>query len=100
VLIPAYGFEAAAVVAVGSEVLGLALVALAARRQDLLPSPRYLPVIAAAAGAMGLAVVLVPGPAIVPAVLGTLAYFAVLLALPGTARDVFFNDLVPALRGR
>ena len=86
--------------AVGSEVLGLALVAIAAKRQGLLPSPRYLPVIAAAAAAMGLVVVLVPGPAIVPAVLGTLTYFAVLLTLPGTAREVFFNDLVPALRSR
>lgn len=100
VLIPAYGFEAAAVVAVGSEALGLALVGIAASRQGLLPSPRYLPVIAAAAAAMSLVVVLVPGPAIVPAVLGTLAYLAVLLALPGTAREVVFNDLVPALRSR
>jgi O-antigen/teichoic acid export membrane protein len=99
-LVPAYGFEAAAVVAVASEVLGLALVAAAARQDGLLPSLRYLPVVAAAAGAMGAAILLVPGPALVEAVVGTSAYLCVLLALPGTARELVFGELVPALRSR
>lgn len=100
VLIPAYGFEAAAAVAVASEVLGLALVAAASRREGLLPSLRYLPVVAVAAGAMVAAILLVPGPTLVQAIGGSVTYLAVLLALPGTAREVVFNDLVPALRSR
>ena len=99
-LIPAYGFEAAAVVAVASEVVGLTLVAIASRREGLLPSIRYLPVVAAGAAAMGVAILAVPGPTLVEATVGSVAYLAVVLALPGTVREVVFDDLVPALRGR
>ena len=56
--------------------------------------------IAAGAAAMGAAILVVPGPALVEAAVGSVAYLAVLLALPGTVREVVFNDLVPALRGR
>jgi O-antigen/teichoic acid export membrane protein len=99
-LLPVYGFEVAAIVAVATEALGLILVSFAARREELLPSVRYLPVVAAAAAAMGAAILLVPGPALVEAAAGSIAYLAVLLALPGTARELVFNDLAPALRRR
>jgi hypothetical protein len=39
-----------------------------------------------------------PGPAIVAMIASALAYAVVLLALPGTARNVFFRNLVPAAR--
>ena len=80
--------------------LGLTLVALASRREGLLPSVRYLPVVAAAAAAMVATILLLPGPALVQAVTGSAAYLVVLLALPGTAREIVLGDLVPALRGR
>ena len=86
--------------AVASEVVGLTLVAIASRREGLLPSIRYLPVVAAGAAAMGVAILAVPGPTLVEATVGSVAYLAVVLALPGTVREVVFDDLVPALRGR
>lgn len=98
VLIPAYGFKAAAVASVVSEVIAVAVAAVAVRQEGLLPTLGYVPVIAASAGAMGLAILAVPGPSLVKAVAGSIAYFAALLALPGTAREVFFGDLVPAVR--
>jgi hypothetical protein len=47
---------------------------------------------------MALVGLTVPGPALVPMIASALAYAVVLLALPGTARQVVFGSLVPAAR--
>jgi O-antigen/teichoic acid export membrane protein len=100
VFIPLYGFKAAAIISVVSEIVALLPVAHAVRRQGMLPTFRYLPAIAIAAGAMTAVALLLPGPALVAGAAALLAYAVVLLALPGTARSFVFEDLVPAIRRR
>jgi O-antigen/teichoic acid export membrane protein len=97
IFIPLYGFKAAAVVSVVSEVLVTIPIALAAREHGLLPDLRYLPAVATATAAMVVTILLVPEPALLSAVLAGCIYTVVLLALPGTARRVFFADLLPAM---
>ncbi len=96
--LPLYGFRAAAAISVASEALALVPVSLAVRRLGLLPRVGYLPTVFAAAAAMALVGVAVPGGAFVAASAGFAAYMAVVLTLPGTVRDVFFGRLVPAAR--
>jgi O-antigen/teichoic acid export membrane protein len=98
IFVPLYGFEAAAAVAVVSEICALVPVALAVRSEGLLPGVGYVPVVAAAAGSMGIAAVMVPGPEPVAALIAGLLYVTVLLALPGTAKEIVFGDLRAALR--
>jgi O-antigen/teichoic acid export membrane protein len=98
VLIPKYGFKAAAATSVVSEAAILVPMIFAVRREGLLPRIGYLPVIAAAAAAMGLVGWFVDAPALVAGFLAGATYVAVLLALPGTARSFVFGDLLPALR--
>jgi O-antigen/teichoic acid export membrane protein len=96
--IPAYGFRAAAAISVITEAAVLVPLALAVRRRGLAPGLRYAATVAGAAAVMALVGLAVPGPALVPMVACSLAYALVLLALPGTARDVVFRSLVPAAR--
>jgi O-antigen/teichoic acid export membrane protein len=98
VFIPVYGFEAAAVISVLSEAAISVPIALSVRREGLLPSLRYAPQVLAGAGAMAVAILVVPGPWGVAAVIAFAAYAVALLALPGTARTVVFDSLLPALR--
>ena len=98
VFIPLYGFRAAAVISVVTEMLVLVPLSLAARRRGLAPGTGYVPVVAAAAAAMAVAGVVVPGPALIAMAASALVYLAVVLALPGTARDVAFRHLLPVLR--
>jgi O-antigen/teichoic acid export membrane protein len=98
VLIPEYGFKAAAATSVVSEACVLVPLALAIRRDGLLPGLRYVPAIALAAGAMLVTALLLPGPALVAGGAAAAAYVLVLLMLPGTAREFLFGDLLPALR--
>ena len=99
VFIPSYGFKAAAVITVVSEALITIPIVLAARSVTRLPNLAYLPVVGAAAAAMTTAVVLLPGPAALGALVAGALYLAVLLLLPGTARDVVVRDLLPAVSG-
>jgi O-antigen/teichoic acid export membrane protein len=96
--IPVYGFRAAAVISVVTEALVLCPLAFAARRRGLAPRLGYVPVVAAAAGAMAVVGLFLPGPAALAIVASGAAYLAVLLALPGTGREVAFRHLLPVLR--
>lgn len=96
VFIPLYGFKAAAVITAVSEALITIPIAFAARREERLPDLGYVPVIAAAGAAMTAVVVLLPGPAALGLLVSGGIYLAVLLFLPGTAREVLVDDLLPA----
>jgi O-antigen/teichoic acid export membrane protein len=98
IFLPLYGFKAAAVLSVACEVAGLIPIALVMRQLGLLPNLRYAPAVALAAGVMGAASLALPGPRLAVFAAGALAYVAVLLAMPGTGRDVFFGHLWPAGR--
>ena len=99
VFIPPYGLKAAAVITVVSEGVITIPIVLAARRVSRLPNLNYMPVVAAAAAAMTVAVLVLPGPAAAGAIVAGGVYAAVLLLLPGTARDVLVGDLLPAVAG-
>jgi len=98
-LIPSYGYKAAAVVSVVSEAAVLVPIALAVRREALLPDLGYGPTVAAAGAVMAVAASLVPGPAVVAAAVATAAYAAILLVAPGTVNEVA-RSLAPALGRR
>jgi O-antigen/teichoic acid export membrane protein/GT2 family glycosyltransferase len=87
-LIPPYGFRAAALTAVASEVVSITLALVFLRqREGFLPSIAYGGSIAAAAVAMSAVALFAPGPWPVAAAAGVLVYGAVLLVMPGTARE-------------
>jgi O-antigen/teichoic acid export membrane protein len=89
VFIPPFGYKAAAVTSVASEVLSLILLTVAARRRaGFLPNLRAVPTVLLGAAAMVGVILLAPGPAIVGAAAAGVAYAAVVAALPGTVRDV------------
>ena len=99
-LIPPYGYKAAAVVSVLSEAAVLVPIALAVRREGLLPDLGYAPPVAIAGAVMVLAALLVPGAAVIAAAVASVAYAAILLVAPGTVNEVA-RSLMPALgRGR
>jgi O-antigen/teichoic acid export membrane protein len=98
VFIPIYGFKAAAVISVVSEAMIAVPIVLSVRRLELLPNLRFAPALLAALAAMVAVVVFLPGPWALTALAAGLVYSFVLLALPGTARDVLVDDLLPALR--
>jgi O-antigen/teichoic acid export membrane protein len=104
VFLPIYGFKAAAVIAVASEVAIAVPIALIVRAQGLLPSANYVAIIAAAGLAMVAVILLLPASAAVRAAVSAAVYIVVILALPGTARDVVIGELMPAaarvVRGR
>lgn len=97
-LLPAYGFRAAAVTAVVSELFSLSLAAVFMRRQmTFLPRLDYLPILALATAGMVVVVVALPGPPLLVATVALAAYSAVVLAAPGTVR-VGFGQVARALR--
>ena len=100
VFIPQYGFRAAAVVSVVTEAFVLVPLSLAARRRGLAPGLGYVPVVAAAAGALAVVGLFLPGPAALAIAASGAAYLAIVLSLPGTAREVAFQHLLPVLRRR
>jgi O-antigen/teichoic acid export membrane protein len=100
VLIPPYGYKAAAVVSVLSEAAVLVPIALAVRREGLLPDLGYAPPVAVAGAVMVLAALLVPGAAVIAATVASVAYAAILLVAPGTVNEAA-RSLMPASgRGR
>ena len=89
IFIPLYGYKAAAVTSVASEVASLALLTIAARRwAGFLPSLRGLPTVALGAGAMTAVILVAPGPVLAVAVAAGLAYAAVVALVPGTVRNM------------
>ena len=88
VLIPEFGFLAAAVVSVVTQVVCVVLMgSLAWRRHRLRPNLWYLRPVLVASGAMTV-VLLAPLPLLVAAPLALLLYLAILLAARGAVRDV------------
>jgi glycosyltransferase involved in cell wall biosynthesis len=87
-LLPPYGFRAAAVTAVASEVVSIAASAIVHRRRmGFLPSARYAWAIGLAALAAVAVALLAPGPWPVAAAAALAVYTLILLVLPGTARE-------------
>ena len=87
-LLPTYGFRAAAVNVVVTEVFSIALSAFVLRRREgFLPSLRYGVAIAAAAVLMAAVALLLPVHWVIAASAGVVAYAGVLLVLPGSIRD-------------
>jgi O-antigen/teichoic acid export membrane protein len=87
-LIPAYGFRAAAAISVVSEVCMLVPAALAVRRLGALPSLRYVPIVLLAVGGMAAVILLAPGPRLLVVALAGAVYLAALLLAPGTIREL------------
>jgi O-antigen/teichoic acid export membrane protein len=100
VLVPVYGFEAAAAITVVSEALVLVPIAWLVWREGRLPNLRYAGATAVATAAMAAIILLLHGPAVLTATIAVAAYATVILVLPGTARDFIRLDLIPALRSR
>jgi O-antigen/teichoic acid export membrane protein len=87
-LLPPYGFRAAAVTVIVSEVFSIALSAFVLRRREgFLPSLRYGAAIAASALVMAAVALLLPVHWVIAASAGVVAYAGVLLVLPGSIRD-------------
>lgn len=87
-LLPAYGFRAAAVTAVASEIVSITLSAIVLRRRmGFLPSVAYGWAIGLAALAMVAVALFLPGPWPLAAAAAVCAYTLVLLVLPGTVRQ-------------
>ncbi len=98
VLIPEFGFLAAAVVSVVTQVVCVVLMgSLAWRRHRLRPNLWYLRPVLVASGAMTV-VLLAPLPLLVAAPLALLLYLAILLAARGAVRDVVVRGVLPAAR--
>jgi O-antigen/teichoic acid export membrane protein len=88
-LLPVYGYEVAAVTSTASE--GCAAIALSLivwRRLRVAPSLRYVGPVGLATAAMVASYWLIPLPPLTAVSLAGVVYGAVLLALPGTVRDV------------
>ena len=89
-LLPPYGFRAAAVTAVASELVSITIATVVLRRkQGFTPSLAYAAAIAPAAAAMALVALALPGPWPLVGAASVLLYAAVLLVLPGTVREGF-----------
>ncbi|HEV3478741.1 MAG TPA: glycosyltransferase [Gaiellaceae bacterium] len=87
-LLPPYGFRAAAVTAVASELVSITASAIVLRRRmGFLPSVGYAWAIALAALAATVVALFLPGPWPIAAAAALAAYTLVLLVLPGTARE-------------
>jgi O-antigen/teichoic acid export membrane protein len=97
-LIPEYGFKAAAAISVVSEAAIAIPIALVVRQEGLLPNLRFIPVLLLGVAAMIATLLVMPGPWELVAAVGAAVYAAVVLVLPGTARDVLLDDLVAGLR--
>jgi hypothetical protein len=87
-LLPAYGFRAASVNVVVTEVFSIALsAAVLRRREGFLPSLRYGLAIGAAAVVMAAVALVLPVNWAIAASAAVAAYAGVLLVLPGSIRD-------------
>lgn len=97
ILIPRFGYEGAAYAVVGSEALGFLVGGtLMCRMQRFRPSLRYLGVLVPALAGMAAVIVFLPGPWFLTAGIAAAVYSAIVLAVPGTIRDVATR----LLRGR
>jgi O-antigen/teichoic acid export membrane protein len=98
VLIPLFGYVAAAGTAVVTEFAGLMVGLLFFRRLfGFLPPLRGAALVALAAAAMAVAIVMMPGPVSLGLAVGTAAYLAVTIAPRGPLRDII-GDVAGGLR--
>jgi O-antigen/teichoic acid export membrane protein len=87
-LIPLYGYRAAAVTSVASQVVATALIAVVVRRAfGFLPGLRYAAIVGAGAAAMAAVAAWLPGPTFVVALTSVAAYLAVVAIAPGATRE-------------
>ncbi len=88
-LLPHYGYQAAAYVAVASEALLLVAVAVAIRaREGFLPGLGYFRVLGPALAVMAAVIVFLPGPWLLAAAVASAAYVAIVAVAPGAVREV------------
>ncbi|MDQ3823592.1 MAG: oligosaccharide flippase family protein [Actinomycetota bacterium] len=88
-LLPTYGYKVAAITSTASEVCVAAVLAMIVwRRLAFVPSLRYVWAVGLAVAAMLASYWLLPLPALVAVAVASLVYSVVVVALPGTARDV------------
>lgn len=87
-LIPPYGFNAAAVVTVSVEaVVATVLAVAAARRYGVLPRLRYAVTVALSALPATVMILVLPGPRVVVAAAALASYALIVSLAPGTVRD-------------
>ncbi len=97
-LLPEYGYKVAALTSTASEVCVVGALALFAYRHlRFVPRVRYLGAIGLAVAAMLISFWLIPLPALAAVAISTVLYGFVLVALPGTARDIV-GAFTPVLR--
>jgi O-antigen/teichoic acid export membrane protein len=96
-LLPHYGYKVAAITSTVSEAcVAVVLAAVVWRRLAFVPTLRHLWPVGLAAAAMVASYWLIPLPALIAVALASVVYGGVVVALPGTARDVV-AALVPRL---
>jgi O-antigen/teichoic acid export membrane protein len=89
VLLPEYGYKVAAITSTLSEAcVAVALSVIVWRRLAFVPSVRHLWPVGLASAAMLASYWLLPLPPLIAVALASIVYAVVLVALPGTARDV------------
>jgi O-antigen/teichoic acid export membrane protein len=87
-LIPAYGYKAAAVTSVASQIVASALIAVVVRRAfGFLPDLRYAAIVGAGIAAMAAVAAWLPGPTLLVALTSVVAYLAVVASAPGATRE-------------
>jgi O-antigen/teichoic acid export membrane protein len=89
VLLPEYGYKVAAITSTLSEAcVAVALSIIVWRRLAFVPSLRYVWPVGLATAAMLASYWLIPLPSLIAVAIASIVYGLVLVALPGTARDV------------
>jgi O-antigen/teichoic acid export membrane protein len=96
VLIPVYGFKAAAVISVASEFFVTVIIATVARGHGLLPNLGFAPAVLLAVAAAATVILLLPAPTVIVAIVAAAVYSAVVVAMPGTVRSFVRGELMPA----
>jgi O-antigen/teichoic acid export membrane protein len=100
VLIPIYGYKAAAVTSVASQIVATVATAVVVRRAlGFLPDLRYAVVVGAGVATMAAVVVWLPASTLVVAIAAVAAYVLVLTLAPGAGRETLM-DVVAHYTGR
>lgn len=88
VLVPTYGFVAAAAISVGTQAFLVgALIVVTYRIHRFVPSMRYLRVLLPAAAVMAAIALGLPGPELLAGAVGLIVYAGLVVVLPGPIRD-------------
>jgi O-antigen/teichoic acid export membrane protein len=99
VLLPMYGYKAAAATTLVTEFLWLLLSARMVRRSlGLMPALSFVPHIVLAAGIMAVVLVFLPGPWLIADLVGILAFVSTLVLVPGPGWNYVVALLPPGMR--